>query len=135
MTPKIPLTRQDISDVVGAFYARVRAHNILGPVFAAHVTDWPAHEEKITCFWVNAILQDKSYSGNPMQVHMRAGNVEIDHFAMWLHLFDETLNEHLASPLGDQWSQLAHRIGRGLSLGIDDARRSHQVVPNLLDRN
>ena len=128
------LTRQQISDVVSAFYSRVRSHPVLGPVFAEHVTDWSAHDEKITCFWANSILSDGSYSGNPMQVHMRAKGIEVDHFAIWLELFDNVLAQQLPRPLCQQWSHLAHRIGRGLSLGISDARRPFHAVPNLLDR-
>lgn len=134
MHPRIALSHQDISDVVAAFYKRVRTHDVLGPVFAAHVTDWPAHETKITAFWSNAILQDKGYHGNPMQVHAAAMNVEKAHFSLWLHLFDETLTDHIAFPQNEQWSRLAHRIGRGLSYGIDDMRRSPPPAPNLLDQ-
>jgi len=133
MRARIHLTRHQISDVVSAFYTRVRSHPVLGPVFAEHVIDWSAHEEKITCFWANAILLDGSYSGNPMQVHMRTNDIKVDHFAVWLALFDEVLTEQLPRPLDQQWSHLAHRIGRGLSLGIRDARRPAQAVPNLLD--
>ena len=134
MRPRIELTRPQISDVVSAFYARVRSHPVLGSVFAKHVTDWTTHEEKITNFWANAILLDGSYSGNPMQVHMKARDVNSDHFVIWLGLFDEVLAEQLPHPLDQQWSILAHRVGRGLSLGISDARRPAEGVPNLVDR-
>jgi len=33
------------------FYADVRQHEEIGPIFSAHITDWPAHLEKITDFW------------------------------------------------------------------------------------
>jgi hemoglobin len=129
--PKIDVCRKDIAAVVSGFYIRMRSNEILAPVFAAHVDDWPAHEEKITHFWANAILYERTYDGNPMQVHIAAGDVRPDHFQTWLALFDETLNAEIAAPQRDQWSALAHRIGRGLSLGVTDARCPVRAVPNL----
>lgn len=50
MPPRIDIDRTEILRLVRAFYARVRQDETLGPIFAAHVEDWPAHEEKITRF-------------------------------------------------------------------------------------
>lgn len=95
-------------------------HPELGPVFAVHVTDWPPHEEKIGKFWRNALLLQREYDGNPMQVHKAAGNVKTRHFAIWLSIFDEVLERELPVDLARAWSGLAHRIGRGLSMGLVD---------------
>ena len=116
--PRIPVTETQIDRVVSRFYASVRAHPALGPVFAAHVTEWSPHEEKIGRFWRNALLLQRCYDGNPMQVHMAAGNVKAQHFPAWLSLFDAVLHEELPAPLAQAWSALAHRIGRGLSYGL-----------------
>jgi hemoglobin len=118
MPPRIPVTPEQITRVVAAFYTDVRAHPDLGPVFAAHVTDWPSHEEKITRFWRNALLLERSYDGNPMQAHAAAGNVKRDHFTAWLSLFDAVLIREVPQPYAHAWSTLAHRIGRGLSYGL-----------------
>ena len=91
MPPRIPVTPEQIARVVSAFYGDVRAHPALGPVFAAHVTDWPSHEDKIVRFWRNALLLERTYDGNPMRVHAVAGNVHHDHFPVWLSLFDAVL--------------------------------------------
>lgn len=118
MPPRIPVTEAQIDRVVSQFYARVRAHPALGPVFAAHITDWAPHEEKIGRFWRNALLLQRCYDGNPMQAHMAAGNVKSAHFPVWLSLFDAVLDQELPPPLAQAWSALAHRIGRGLSYGL-----------------
>ena len=52
-----------------------RAPDMLGPVFAPRDRarsgpEWRAHEAKIAAFWRNAIGIDRSYDGNPMQVHV-----------------------------------------------------------------
>jgi hemoglobin len=39
-----------ILKLIKPFYADVRQHNVLGPIFNSHVTDWPAHMEKIAEF-------------------------------------------------------------------------------------
>lgn len=116
---RFDVSEADIARVVDTFYTRVRVHPVLGPVFAVHVTDWTPHEAKITNFWANAILGTRSYSGNPMRVHMDAGNVMSGHFVTWLHLFDTVLQEELPDDIATQWSALAHRIGRGLSMGLE----------------
>ena len=55
--PRFFVTADQIDAQVAAFYAAVRTHPQLGPVFAGHVTDWPEHEAKIARFWRNAILR------------------------------------------------------------------------------
>jgi hemoglobin len=109
-----------IDAVVADFYAAARADPELGPVFAAHVDDWSAHEAKIVRFWRGALRGERSYDGNPMQVHLAAGAVRPEHFARWLDLFDETLVRLLPEVEAVAWSRLAHRIGRGLRMGVKD---------------
>ncbi|HWL56686.1 MAG TPA: group III truncated hemoglobin [Paracoccus sp. (in: a-proteobacteria)] len=121
--PRFPVTSEQIDRVVAVFYAAIRRHEVLGPVFAAHITDWPAHEAKIAAFWRNAILYERSYDGSPMQAHRRAGNVEPAHFAIWLMLFDETLRRTLPEETAKGWSALAHRIGAGLRMGVENMAR------------
>jgi hemoglobin len=120
-----PLARFDVSPddidrVVAKFYAVVRQHPALGPVFASHVSDWPSHEETIGRFWRNAILSERSYDGNPMAVHRAAGNVRPPMFDVWLGLFDSVLTRELRPDQAVAWSALAHRIGRGLRMGLDE---------------
>jgi hemoglobin len=130
MPPRIPVTVAQIQTVVAKFYARVRVDPVLGPVFAAHVKDWSSHEAKIERFWRNALLLERCYDGNPMQVHAAAGDVKSDHFAVWLSLFDAVLEQELPAPLAQAWSALAHRIGRGLSYGLPSSCGA-SAVPNL----
>ena len=131
LPPRFPVTPDQIDAVVAEFYAVIRTHPGLGPVFAAHVTDWPAHEAKIARFWRNAILLERSYDGNPMEVHRKAGDVRAAHFDVWLGLFDSVLRRNLPAETAGAWSALAHRIGRGLRMGVEDARAASGAVPRL----
>ena len=129
VTPRFDITPAQIDRVVTVFYAAIRRHEVLGPVFANHVTDWPEHEAKIARFWRNAILRDRLYDGNPMRVHMAAGDVRAFHFAPWLALFDETLRRTLPEAQAQGWSALAHRIGAGLRMGVEDLRERRTGPP------
>ncbi|MDV4145943.1 MULTISPECIES: group III truncated hemoglobin [Shimia] len=128
------ITPGQIDDVMRLFYARIRQHEVLGPVFSAHIKDgaWPAHEAKIAGFWRNAILKERSYSGSPMMAHMQSPHVQPEHFELWLGLFDETLAETLPEPTRTQFSALAHRIGKGLRLGLQQVRQT-KAAPPVLD--
>lgn len=123
LPPRIPLTRAQIEQVVTTFYARVRRDAVIGPVFLNNLSDdaaiWRTHEAKITDFWANAILHERSYSGNPMMVHSGISAIKPEMFARWLDLFDETLAGELPDQIAAQWSALAHRIGRGLRMGVE----------------
>ena len=125
------LSREEISRVVSAFYAKVRSHPGLGPVFADHVTDWPAHEARVTDFWAGAILQERSYDGNPVAVHRAAGNVRPGMFDPWLALFDHVLNQELAPEQARAWSTLAHKIGLTLRAGVLERARAANGAPLL----
>lgn len=131
LPPRIAVTPAEIDRVVADFYAAVRVHPGLGPVFAAHVTDWPAHEAKIAGFWRNAILFERSYDGNPLQVHRDAGNVRPGMFDIWLGLFDSVLARNLAPEAAAGWSALAHRIGRSLRYGVAEADTAPGGAPKL----
>ena len=118
--PRFAVTEDQIDRVVASFYDAVRSHPGLGPVFAAHVTDWPRHEAKIARFWRNAILHERGYDGNPLAVHRAAGNVRAGMFDVWLGLFDSVLRHELPADTAAAWSALAHRIGRGLMFGMQE---------------
>lgn len=128
---RFDITAKDIDRVVAVFYAAVRKHEVLGPIFARHIDDWPAHEDKISRFWRNAILYERNYDGNPMRTHLAAGDVKAEHFAPWLMLFDETLRRVLPPEPAAAWSALAHRIGAGLRMGVEDIRTPRSGPPIL----
>ncbi|MEP3687520.1 group III truncated hemoglobin [Sulfitobacter dubius] len=130
MPPRIAVTEAQIDRVVAKFYSAVRREPTLAPIFAAHVTEWPAHEEKIVCFWRNALLLQRSYEGNPMHVHQAAGNVHPEHFPIWLELFDQVLAQELPADHAQSWSALAHRVGRGLSYGLKP-KEAAGAIPRL----
>ena len=136
MTSANPLRKFDIEaaqidHVVARFYARVRTHPVLGPVFAAHVADWPEHEAKIAGFWRNAILREGSYNGNPMRVHVSRSDIKAEHFPIWLDLFKEVLRAELDAETALRWGALADRIGEGFRTGVVSMRQPKDAPPKL----
>ncbi|MGR3762020.1 group III truncated hemoglobin [Roseobacteraceae bacterium NS-SX3] len=130
---RFDITGAEIDRVVRVFYTRIRAHPVLGPVFALYVKDgeWPAHEEKIARFWRNAILREKSYNGNPMRVHVSRPEIEAEHFPQWLALFHEVLAAELPEAAARSWGALADRIGEGFRTGIVAMRQPKDAPPRL----
>lgn len=135
LPPRFPVSAAQIDRVVTRFYARVRQHEVLAPVFFASIPDeaprWARHEEKIGRFWRNAILHERNYSGNPQHMHAMRPMIKPEHFAIWLGLFDEVLAEELPADLAANWSALAHRIGAGLRMGVIANHQPEGAVPKL----
>ncbi len=131
MPPRFDITRAQIERVVAKFYKAIRRHPGLGPVFAAHVTDWTRHEAKIANFWANSILHERCYDGSPMAAHVAARNVRPGMFSTWLDLFDSVLRAELNPDQAAAWSALAHRIGRSLRAGVVDRETLPGGIPKL----
>ena len=92
------------------FYADVRQHQEIGPIFAAHITDWPAHLEKITDFWSGATGGPALYIGPMPFKHISLG-LEERHFAAWLDLWRRHCRAHLLATGAQELTALAELIG------------------------
>lgn len=125
------ITADEIGVLITRFYARIRVHPVLGPVFNTAIGNWPEHEDKIAAFWRGAILREPGYSGNPMQVHLANSDILPEHFPLWLNLFEETAHQVLRPETAQAFSHLANRIGNGLSFGIENFRREADTPPVL----
>ncbi len=109
-----------ISDLVEAFYQRVQADPLLGPVFAERIIDWAPHLAQMKVFWGSVALATGAYQGRPMPKHMRLP-VDARHFDRWLTLFEETARS-LCSPLAaEHFIVRARNIAESLELGVANA--------------
>lgn len=87
------LTLDDIKLLVNTFYERVRDNELLSPVFNERIQDqWPHHLEKMYRFWQTVLLDEHTYLGSPFPPHAKL-HVGHEHFATWLSLFNQTVNE------------------------------------------
>ena len=82
-----------ISNLVERFYARIQADEMLGPIFAQRISDWPHHLAHMKKFWRSIMLKTGEFSGNPMTKHAAIVKIDKPEFSHWLKLFAETLDE------------------------------------------
>ena len=91
----------------------MRQHDLIGPVFQAHIEDWPAHIEKIADFWSGLTGGPANYRGGMAWKHL-ALNLEEAHFQAWPGLWKRTCHTHLSESQAEQMSQIADKIGMRL---------------------
>ena len=87
-----------IDRLVETFYGKVRVDPMLSPVFAARITDWPPHLDRMKAFWGSILRAEPAFSGNPMQKHVAILAIAEAEFDRWLALFAATLAELHAHP-------------------------------------
>lgn len=106
-----------IERLVRRFYEAVQADPLIGPVFAARITDWEPHLQKMMAFWSSVALMSGRYHGQPMQVHMPLP-VNADHFDRWLALFERAAAEICPPKAAAHFLERARRVAESLELGI-----------------
>jgi hemoglobin len=106
-----------IEQLVRGFYARIRADELLGPIFAARIRDWEPHLQRMCAFWSSVVLSSGVYHGQPMRMHLPLP-VDAQHFDHWLQLFEQTARELLSEPIAEYFIERAQRIARSLEMGI-----------------
>lgn len=110
-------TEANIRELVYAFYDRVRADPLLGPVFDAVLEGrWDDHLPKMCTFWGSLVLGDKRYRGNVQQAHQPLDGLEPRHFSRWLHLFLDTVCERYEPAAAVRFMEPALRIAQSLQL-------------------
>ncbi len=110
-----------IQKLVHSFYDRIRTDEVLGPIFAARITNWAPHLERMCAFWSSVTLMTGRYHGRPMQAHAPLP-IGGSHFDRWLALFAETANDVCPPAAADYFIERARMIAESLELGIGTAR-------------
>ena len=110
-----------IERFVRLFYQRIQTEPVLGPIFAAKVSDWEYHIAKLCAFWSSVALMTGRYHGQPMRMHMDLP-VGRAHFDRWLELFEMTAVEICPPVAAAHLVERARRIADSLELGIATAQ-------------
>ncbi|MBR0681817.1 group III truncated hemoglobin [Roseomonas eburnea] len=110
------LSDAGITALLRDFYARARADDLLGPVFA-RVAHWDDHIAKVSDFWSSVALMTGRYHGQPMRAHFGLGLTPA-HFARWLALFSATVAEHCTEAGAALLTARARTIASSLEMGI-----------------
>lgn len=92
------------------FYADVRQHRVIGPIFNERINDWPTHIAKIAEFWSRMTGGPSVYTGAMPAKHVELA-LEKHHFEAWLDLWDYNCRRLLPAAEAREFSALAHQIG------------------------
>jgi len=116
----VGITEEMIVQLVGAFYAKVREDEVLGPIFNRAIApdQWPAHEAKLADFWSSVLLMTGRFKGSPMAAHARWPDIQDGHFEHWLDLFARTAAEIWPAPAAMLVGGRAEMIGQSLRQGM-----------------
>lgn len=112
--------REDISLLVNTFYGAIRKDELLGPIFNSHIKNeqWPPHLEKLTDFWVTALLGVACFKGNPTMAHR---NVDLNlkhtiaplHFETWVNLWHKTIDLLFVGALANRAKMASENMAAG----------------------
>ena len=101
------------------FYARMRKHEELGPIFERHLGGaWDSHMERLTDFWMTMLGGGTLYRGNPFEVHRRIEEMAEHQFTDWLAIFESAADDCLPEDLAVRAKERAHRIAGSLKAGL-----------------
>ena len=113
-----------VDHFVETFYGRVRADDLLGPIFAERIADWPAHLGRMKAFWRSVLHNSGEFSGNPMVKHLAIPGLESRHFERWLMLFYAILKDAEGHPaatalVGGRARMIADSLLTGIAVHRD----------------
>jgi hemoglobin len=112
-----------IHAMVHRFYEKVREDPALGPIFEERLAgSWGPHLDKMVSFWTTVLLARASYRGNPARAHAEVPAIRREHFARWLALFEQTLDELFTPDTREHVMSYARRMSVGLMTHIARSR-------------
>ena len=91
--------REDVYFLVATFYEKIREDELLGPIFNGIIKDWDHHLEHLTNFWCSQLFIERSYKGNPIEVHRKVDEyahhkIDEHYFGKWLNYWIQTIDSH-----------------------------------------
>lgn len=103
-------SQAQVARLVEDFYALVREDAVLGPVFARHVHDWPAHLLHLTAFWDGLLRGQAGFNGAPLARHLAIDGLQWSWFERWLALFAQAADAQGNAPMARLACERARRI-------------------------
>ncbi|MBV6484325.1 MAG: Group 3 truncated hemoglobin ctb [Flavobacteriales bacterium] len=109
-------SQEDIKLLVDTFYNKVQANATLGYIFNdVAKLNWDEHLPKMYSFWGSLLLQEHSYQGNPMQIHVELSKITTMssvEFSEWINLFYQTVDELFEGEIASEAKIRAANIAR-----------------------
>lgn len=123
-------TPEDIHTLVYGFYDKVRKDDLLAPVFNAVIKEeeWEPHLQVMVNFWRTNLLYEKLYTGNPIQMHIKANEkvhngIKEAHFERWLLLWNQTIDEHFSGKTANETKKKASDIALVLLYKLENSQK------------
>tara|TARA_R110002020_G_scaffold39991_1_gene118293 strand:- start:9454 stop:9903 length:450 start_codon:yes stop_codon:yes gene_type:complete len=115
--PAVDVSPEEIALLVERFYADIRLHPRLGPLFEDRLAGiWDMHLERMNRFWRSVLLHSGEYSGQPVVKHNALPDLEEDDFRLWIGQFEATAGSLFAPDTAAAITVIARRIARSLWL-------------------
>lgn len=119
--------------VVHGFYDRIRADDLLSPIFYSRIAPdaWPHHLAKMCDFWSATLLRTGRYDGRPLPPHLAIPGLAEKHFRRWLTLFRTTVRELCPPEVAALFMDRALRIAHSFRLAVAFSRgeSTMDIVP------
>lgn len=110
--------RADVEALLRDFYGRAFADDLLGPVFVDIARmDLEAHLPVMADFWMAALFRTGEYHRNAFVPHARLhalANLTPAHFARWLALWQQAVDDRHQGPKADLAKVQAGRIANSM---------------------
>lgn len=113
--------RGNLVKLLNHFYADVRQHQTIGPIFERQIENWPEHIETIANFWSQITGGPAGYSGRVPDRHFPLG-LRAEHFQAWLDLWEFNCRRYLAPVEADELITYARQIGQRLRQILETKR-------------
>jgi hemoglobin len=106
--------------VVLDFYGKVRADDILGPIFDTRIAPdaWPPHLQRMCDFWSSVLLRTGRYSGQPLLPHLEIDEIVDETFERWLTLFRQSVETACDPDSAGLFMEMAQRIARSFRMAL-----------------
>ena len=124
------LDEEVLRQLVHRFYGKVRDDKLLSPIFAARITDWPPHLERMVTFWSSVALMTGRYHGRPVPAHTPLP-IDVVHFDRWLTLFRATAKETCTPAGATHVMERAECIAQSLHIAVASAQACPAAPPKL----
>ena len=118
------LTLENVKLLVDTFYRKVQKDPLLAPIFDERIQDrWPEHLEKMYRFWQTVLLDEQTYSGSPFVPHAKLP-VDHSHFAEWMSLFTQTVDELFEGEKAKEAKWRAEKMAEMFEIKIEHYRKN-----------
>lgn len=103
-------TITDVKILVDDFYNRIRANELLAPIFNGIIGEhWEKHLQRMYDFWQTILLETPVYNGSPFLKHEKLP-ISKAHFDVWIELWNQTIEDHFKGEKADEAKWRAARM-------------------------